>query len=192
MHTIRAKTAAEAWKAAMNTIEIYGNNIKTEDNQLTREVYNLVIEIEHPDQGYPIPKSGWDMAALEKYAEQIMDPSDKGFVYDYGSRLANMGQIPHVIQMLREEPTTRRAILSTRVLDKDMVEQHTPCLQIVEFLYRNGKLNMTCYFRSHDIKAAYPTNIYGLNRLLETVARLSHMTPGTMTTVSCSAHYYIE
>jgi thymidylate synthase len=132
------------------------------------------------------------MAALEKYAEQIMDPSDKGFVYDYGSRLANMGQIPHVIQMLREEPTTRRAILSTRVLDKDMVEQHTPCLQIVEFLYRNGKLNMTCYFRSHDIKAAYPTNVYGLNRLLETVARLSHMTPGSMTTVSCSAHYYID
>jgi thymidylate synthase len=192
MHTIRANNAAEAWKAAMNTIEIYGNNIITEDHQLTREVYNLIIEIKHPGEGYPIPGSGWDMAGLEMYAEQIMDPREKGFVYDYGSRLANMGQIPHVVQMLREEPTTRRAILSTRVLEKDLVEQHTPCLQIVEFLYRGGKLNMTCYFRSHDIKAAYPTNIYGLNRLLETVARLAYMEPGTLTTVSCSAHYYVQ
>ena len=191
MHLIRAKNAAEAWKAALNTIDIYGTNIVTEDHQLTREVYNLTIEIQHPGEGFPIPNSGWDMPGLEKYAEQLMDPRDKGFIYDYGSRLAYAGQIPHVVQMLREEPNTRRAILSTRQVEKDMVEQHTPCLQIVEFLHRDGKLNMTCYFRSHDIKAAYPTNVFGLNRLLETVSRLCNMTPGTMTTVSCSAHYYI-
>lgn len=191
MHVIRADNAADAYNAALHTVEIYGQNVITEDKKLTRELYNLIVEIKHPGDGFPIAGSNWKLNALEKYAEQILNPDDMGFVYTYGNRLAMNGQIPHVIQMLREEPTTRRAILSTRVLDKDMVEQHTPCLQIVEFLYRNGKLNMTCYFRSHDIKAAYPTNIYGLNRLLETVARLSHMTPGTMTTVSCSAHYYI-
>jgi thymidylate synthase len=176
----------------MTTVEVYGYDVITEDGQLTREVTNLIIEVKHPDQGYPIPNSGWNMAGLEMYAEQIMDPRDKGFVYDYGSRLANMGQIPHVIQMLREDPKTRRAILSTRVLEKDMLEEHTPCLQIVEFLHRGGKLNMTCYFRSHDIKAAYPTNLYGLNRLLETVAKHSDMLPGTITTISCSAHYYYD
>jgi len=176
----------------MRTIEIYGTNIITEDRQLTREVTNLIVEIKHPELGYPIPGSGWNMEALEVYADQILDTNEKGFVYDYGSRLARGGQIHHAIRMLREEPTTRRAILSTRVLEKDMVEQHTPCLQIVEFLHRQGKLNMTCYFRSHDIKAAYPANIYGLYRLLESVTLLTEMEPGSITTISASAHYYME
>jgi thymidylate synthase (methanogen type) len=192
MHTIRANNTADAWKAAINTIDIYGTDIITEDGQLTREVTNLMIEIKHPNLGYPIPGSGWNMEALDVYSDQIMDPKDKGFVYDYGSRLARGGQIPHVVKMLRKESTTRRAILSTRVLEKDMVEQHTPCLQIVEFLHRQGKLNMTCYFRSHDIKAAYPANIYGLYRLLESVAILAEMKPGGITTISASAHYYVE
>lgn len=192
MHLLRAPDSAQAWKMAVGTIETYGTNVKTEDGKLTREVYNLVVEIKNPGQGFPIPNSGWNLNGLQKYAQQLLDPREKGFDYDYGSRLARAGQIDIISNKLIEEPTTRRAILSTRDLAIDLTAQHTPCLQIVEFLLRDNQLNMTCFFRSHDIRDAYPANLYGLNALLEHVAKEVGTKPGSITTMSCSAHYYME
>jgi thymidylate synthase len=192
MHTIHALNTKDAWNAIMTTIDLHGDNVVTEDGQLTREVRNLIVEIKHPGEGYPIRGTGWGIEALEIYADQIMDPNDKGFVYDYGSRLAQDGQIENVIGHLIQDKTTRRAILSTRNRCQDMYEQHTPCLQIVEFLYREGKLHMTCFFRSNDMKDAWPSNIYGLYRLLTTVANKAGMDAGSITTHSVSAHYYVD
>lgn len=192
MHTIKAKNTADAWRAIMHTIELYGENIITEDRQMTREVRNLIVEIEHPGEGYPIKGTGWGIEALSQYASQLLDPADKGFVYDYGSRLAQDGQIDVAIEKLKENKNTRRAILSTRNRCKDMFEQHTPCLQIVEFLYREGKLHMTCFFRSNDMRDAWPSNIYGLYALLGYVAMKTGLEMGSITTHSVSAHYYID
>ena len=192
MYTIKAKNTRDAWNAIMTYINLYGDNLITEDGQMTREIRNLIVEIEHPEEGYPIKGTNWGITALEQYAEQILDPYDKGFIYDYGSRLARKGQIDVAIEKLRDNPNTRRAILSTRDIEKDLTAQHTPCLQIVEFLYRDGKLHMTCFFRSNDMRDAWPSNIYGLNALLRYVATMANMEPGSITTHSVSAHYYID
>jgi thymidylate synthase len=192
MYTIRAKNTRDAWNAIMTYIDLYGENIVTEDGQMTREIRNLIVEIEHPGEGYPIPGSKWSITALDMYAGQILDPRDKGFDYDYGSRLARMGQIDVVIDKLRENPNTRRAILSTRDIGIDQFAQHTPCLQIVEFLHREGKLHMTCFFRSNDMRDAWPSNIYGLTALLNYVATMADMEAGSITTHSVSAHYYVD
>jgi thymidylate synthase len=192
MYTIKAKNTADAWNAIMTYINLYGENILTEDGQMTREIRNLIVEIEHPGEGYPIKGTGWNILALSSYADQILDPNEKGFVYDYGSRLAQDGQIENVIGHLVENKNTRRAILSTRNRCQDMYEQHTPCLQIVEFLYREGKLHMTCFFRSNDMRDAWPSNIYGLYALLGYVAMRTNMEMGSITTHSVSAHYYVD
>lgn len=190
VYTLIAKNCDQAWRAAMNTIESYGSNVKDEDGKLTREVCNLVIEIEHPSQGFPIPGSQWNMVGLREYASQMLDPEEKGFDYDYGHRLARESQIDVLVDKLRSSPNTRRAILSTRDLSKDLTAEYTPCLQIAEFLIRDEKLNLTCFFRSHDIEQAYPANLFGLNALLENVATRVGVQPGRLTTVSASAHYF--
>jgi thymidylate synthase len=192
MYTIRAKNTGDAWRSIMTHISLYGEDVITEDRKMTRELRNLIVEIEHPGEGYPIKGTGWSIEALDVYAEQILDHNDKGFVYDYGSRLAQDGQIDNVIEHLKQDPTTRRAILSTRNRCQDMYEQHTPCLQIVEFLNRCGKLHMTCFFRSNDMRDAWPSNIYGLYALLKHVAESVGVEPGSITTHSVSAHYYVD
>ena len=191
MHSIQANDAADAWYAAVTTVDVYGTNVLTEDFKLTREVYNLVIRIAHPELGFPIPGSKWNLKGLEEYAKQLLDPNEKGFEYDYGNRLGRFNQINVAMQKLRDTPTTRRAILTTRDLPKDLFAQHTPCLQIVEFLARNNQLDMTCFFRSHDVRDAYPANIYGLSALQRYVAEDVGIATGTLTTMSCSAHYYV-
>jgi thymidylate synthase len=61
---------------------------------------------------------------------------------------------------------------------------------IDDFKLRDGKVHLTTLFRSHDFAGAYPANLYGLSRLLGYVAEQSGQPPGTITTVSVSAHIY--
>ena len=80
-------TAGEAWQWAMGIISNFGDNIKTEDGKLTREIQNLQITILEPSEGWPIKGSGWNMDGLNQYAGQLLNPKNPGFDYTYGERL---------------------------------------------------------------------------------------------------------
>jgi thymidylate synthase len=61
---------------------------------------------------------------------------------------------------------------------------------IDDFKIRDGKVNLTALFRSHDFAGAYPANLFGLSGLLEYVAEQVNVEPGLITTISISAHIY--
>lgn len=63
-------------------------------------------------------------------------------------------------------------------------------MMVDDFKIRQGRLHLTALFRSHDFAGAYPANLYGLTRLLEYVAERAGAEPGSIATVSCSAHIY--
>ena len=198
---MKFKTPGMAWHWLLSQIELHGDLIKTEDNQLCRECMNLMVTIENPRDDWPIQGSNWSIPALAVYADtEILSPiSPKGFEYSYGERLfaypgwrvadKQLDQIKYVIEKLRDNPTTRRAIAITWHPYTDNYSDHVPCLQSVDFLYR-GRLHLTAYFRSHDIQQAWPANVYGLSRLLSYVAEKAGMQPGSLTTISVSAHIY--
>ena len=204
------QTPAQAWAWALNIIEQFGDKIRTEDGQLCKEVMNLQVTVLEPCIGWPIQGSGWDMAGLNRYAEQLLSPENPGFDYTYGERLNAYGyaiqvmdgdtpgefvwcgynQVDYIISKLRENPTTRRAIAITWSIPDDPIKRHVPCLQSVDFLYRAGKLHEVAYFRSQDVLQAWPANVYGLSRLLDYVAGKTGMVAGSVTTFSASAHIY--
>jgi hypothetical protein len=62
---------SDAWKWACGTIQSRGDLVKTEDGQLTKEIMNLMVAVLNPNEGWPIPGAGWDLAALNRYAEQL-------------------------------------------------------------------------------------------------------------------------
>ena len=188
----------EAWEWAKNIIASFGDNIVSEDGKLCREVRNLHLTVLNPSERWPLKNSNWSIIGLNKYAEQLLSPENPGFDYTYGERLFAFSiegqaanQINYIIRKLKQEPSSRRAIAVTWDMD-DQSRQHVPCLQLIDFLFRGGKLNLTAYFRSHDIERAYPCNLYGLNKLLEYVAREAGMEPDSITTISASAHIYVE
>ena len=186
------KDTASAWRLAKNTIDLCGDDVITEDRAMTKEVQNLVITIQNPLAGFPIPGSKWDTKALDIYAAQLLDPYKGTFEYTYGERINNRCQLETAIRRLVENKSTRRAVIKTWEPCKDSFAQHVPCLQLIEFLVRNDHLNMTAVFRSHDIDRAYVSNVYGLGKLQEHVAKIIGIAPGTLTTHSISAHIYVE
>ena len=74
----------------------------------------------------------------------------------------------------------------------DLYEDSIPCLQLVDFLIRDGKLHLTTVFRSWDVKRAAPQNLYGLSKLMEYVAEHVGIPMGELTVFAVSAHIYEE
>lgn len=194
-------TPAQAWGGMLNIIEQFGDPIVTEDMQLTREVLNLQVTVLEPcnPENWPIQNSGWSLPVLEVYANtEILSPViPEGFRYSYGGRLFaypfpgfNIDQITEAIDYLRNYPTTRRAIAITWHPESDPESESVPCLQSVNFLHRAGKLHLTAYFRSWDVKQAAPANMYGLSRLLSYVSEKVGVSAGSLTIFAASAHCY--
>ena len=196
---MKFKTPEMAWHWLLSQIEQHGELVRTEDGQLTRECMNLMVTIDDPRYGWPIPGSNWDTVGLDKYAEQLLSPENPGFDYTYGERINlypdtegnyAIDQLDYVIEKLKKDPSTRRAIAITWVPDWDDHAKHVPCLQSVDFLYRARKLHMTAYFRSWDVKQAAPANMYGLARLLSYVSERVGVPAGSLTIFAASGHVY--
>ena len=166
---------------------------------------NLQLTILEPGEGWPIAGSGWSsIKALDIYAEtEILSPTvPDGFRYSYGERLFAyppifmdewinpINQIEKIIARLKANPETRRAMAPTWQPFGDHSKDSVPCLQLIDFLYRDGKLHLSAIFRSQDIAQAFPANAYGLWRLLCYVAGEVGMETGSLNIMAVSAHIY--
>ena len=190
---------ADAYRWLLSTIAAKGNLVRTEDGALCREVCNLGVTIQEPLVGWPVAGSGWDLPALDRYAVQLLSGENpSGFAYTYGERLFAYGglgehktnQIWHIIRKLKAEPTTRRAVAPTWLPRHDHTAPEVPCLQIVDFLIRSGRLSLTAFFRSWDVGRASVPNIYGLGKLQSHVADAVGVPTGSLTIIAASAHIY--
>lgn len=197
------KTPTEAYIYMLDYINRHGDKVIDENRQLTKELLNIQITITDPcnPDNWPIPNTRWKMPALDEYvSREIISPDTSmpdGFRYTYGERLFNYpycswnsNQVEYIIKKLKTEPTSRRAFAITYHPDSDMYEDSIPCLQLINFLIRDGKLHMTAVFRSWDVKRAGPANLYGLSKLLEYVANRINMPTGELTVFAIAAHVY--
>lgn len=93
----------------------------------------------------------------------------------YGPRLfSNNGhnQIDNVIQLLRRKPSSRRAAVQLFEA-RDLVDDYKdiPCTCTLQFMIRNGRLNMITYMRSNDAYVGLPHDIFAFTMLQEIMAR---------------------
>ena len=217
---IRADTIPEAWRRGLGLIWRGGEEITDERGTRTREILALEVVVEDPRRDMiPVEWYSWNESRLEEYAEQLISGNNPGFEYTYGERLrawalpapggggggagkvrddlgvaggpdGPVDQIEHVVRRLRANPNSRRASAVTWIPPVDTEKEEVPCMMVDDFKIRQGRLHLTALFRSHDFAGAYPANLYGLTRLLEYVAERVGADPGSITTVSCSAHVY--
>lgn len=194
------QTASDAWDYAKRLINSFGESVITEDRKLTKEIQNMHLCILNPLAGWPVVGSGWNMEGLQKYAEQLLSGENTScFSYTYGERLRfypnedgiyKIDQIDFCIDLLKKNQSTRRAVAITWVPDWDLLQEEVPCLQLLDFLIRGGRLNMTTFFRSWDCGRAAVPNMYGLAKLMEHVGKEVNAPIGSLTIVAASAHVY--
>ena len=195
---IRGRTISDAWHRGLNLIWRNGQEIIDERGTKIREILSLQVVVENPYVEM-IPKEySWNEERLEEYALQLLSADNPGFEYTYGERLRGwsvgsgqrVDQIEQAIRRLKASPSTRRATAVTWIPPIDEIKDEVPCMIVDDFKLRDGCLNLSVFFRSHDFAGAYPANLYGLARVLEQVAKEIGARPGSISTTSASAHVY--
>ncbi|MEZ0346424.1 MAG: thymidylate synthase [Infirmifilum sp.] len=136
---------------------------------------------------------------LQAHVKSLLEGLE-GASYSYGERLRRHrlagDQIESLVSRLATSPATRRAIALTWDFTVDPSSQDPPCLILVQGDVSGNKYNQLAYFRSHDVYAGWPVNVYGLLRLMENVSSMltermgRQIRPGFLTVFSASLHLY--
>lgn len=124
--------------------------------------------------------SGDNSASVIDYyiPDYSTENSDDGLVLQggYGPRLFAMrghtNQINNIIQLLTRKPTSRRAVIqlfNAEDLNSDF--RDVPCTCTLQFLLRDGKLNMLTHMRSNDAFIGLPHDVFCFTMLQEIIAR---------------------
>lgn len=109
-------------------------------------------------------------------------------------------QLERVIEMLKKTPLTNQAVVEIGTPeDHDICfgndgKLDPPCLRLLDFkAIPSGDelaLTVSCYFRSWDLWAGFPTNLGGIELLKKLVASETKLTNGPMYVYSAGAHIY--
>jgi thymidylate synthase len=191
---IKTSTIKNGWETLVKRVMQKGSEIKDERGSLTLELRNTVVTMKRPLE-LEIPDGYfWSGEKLEIYAEQFLSDDKQGFVYTYGNRLrkhfAGIDQIGEAIRRLKNCKESRRAISVTWDPPTDTQQEEVPCMILVDFKIREGKLHTTGLWRSHDIYGAWFPNAVGLTHLSKYVAGEVGVEVGSLTIHSISAHIY--
>lgn len=203
---VRGKKLTNTWIKVVDKILRYGKVSKTDYGNSQREIESITWTIESEDiHNFFIPdwpqevqnRIGLSSEMREQYINAFLNPTvPAGTSYTYGSRLndypGNINQVQEMINSIKKSSITRRAVATTLYPEVDFNSQNPPCLNQIQVLISEGKINFFALFRSHDIfKAAVP-NAYGLLNLQTYIAQQTGFEIGKLSITSISAHMYEE
>ena len=165
------KSSVEIWKNG-DLFEVrYGSECR-----LTKKL-NISIEILHPESRPLVDdRAPCDMKYVQWYAlKYLWSGTIEDESYTYGVRLRKpVDQIEELVKRYLEEQNDRQVTLAIR-LPEDIKKKisgkkhEPPCLSLIDTEICDGKLHLTCYFRSWDAYAGLPANIAGIQLLNEAI-----------------------
>lgn len=101
-------------------------------------------------------------------------------------------QISRVVQQIRDDPNSRRLLVSAwNVADVDKVKV-PPCHALFQFYVANGKLSCQLYQRSADAFLGVPFNIASYALLTQMIAQVTGLAPGEFIHSLGDAHLYLD
>ncbi len=139
---------------------------------------------------------------ISKYSAFWKDISDDGITANsaYGARLfkkhakiaqGRYTQLDYVIEELRKDPDSRRAVMHLRVPDDSIdAKLDVPCTLALQFFIRNGRLHQVANMRSSDLIFGIAYDIPAFTMFQELIANELNVGMGTYTHTSNSLHIY--
>jgi thymidylate synthase len=188
--TIEAFDIPGAWYRTLEEIWRNGDDFRVgygSELTMTRKL-NLSIRITNPEtRPLVAEKAPCDMKYINSYALQYLWAGfkEKGETYTYASRLREpVDQIQHVIDRYTEQPQDRQLTMVIRQPEDifktlEGMKHEPPCLTVMDTELLDGKMHLTCYFRSWDAYAGLPANIAGIQVFNEALVSELNAKAGT-------------
>ena len=193
-YLVTGRTLPEAYHNALLALHDHGSLEDCADWGCTQKELSLTMEIQEPLAEPMISKMAiMGPVELQEYVMELLD-GIKDFEIEYGNwtytyhdRIKD--QIPFVIEDLKRNPSSRRAVICVRT-NADIGSEDPACLQHIQYFIRGGKLHCKILFRSNDASKASFMNMFGLIMLQKRIADALGVEVGTYTHRANSFHCY--
>lgn len=113
-----------------------------------------------------------------------------------GSGAVEINQIQDIIDVLRRDAYSKACVAVTWHVQEELMRKHksSPCLVFLQAVVQDEKLNLTVFFRSHDMTQGWPENAYGCAAMQKEIADGVGVKTGLLVIMSGSGqiyrHYY--
>lgn len=187
------QTIPEAWERSMEYLLANGRSVDSQRGMRTLELTNVVFHISDPlAEPQVSDKYGFSSTFIQSFIKGMED----GFlgksvgerIYRHG--LSNVDQLNAVVEVLKRDSFSRRAVIDLWLPEQDSGSLHPPCPVVFQFLIRSQLLNMTCILRSNDAWTAAIPDMIAFSSLQSRVSQLVDVKMGTYTQISVSYHLY--
>ncbi len=192
---IKERTLPESYHAALLALSKEGEISDCADWNTTQKELSMTFQVQEPLAEPMISKlfiGGPE--ELEQYRQEMLDGildfevAAGKWAYTYHERMAE--QFPFIVEELKRNPSSRRAVLLIRDWRKDSASDDPACLQHIQYFIRNGKLDCVVLFRSNDACKATYMNAFALIMLQARFAQQLGVEVGTYTHRASSFHCY--
>lgn len=197
MYYEEGKTLPEAYHKALLTLAKEGKVFPCPDYNTTMRELPMTFYVENAVAEPFISKlfpgghhelQQYTMEIREGILDFMVGAGENVWEYTYHQRFAE--QLPWIIEELKRNPYSRRAIMNIRDFKVDSTNDHPACLQSIHFAIRENKLNMTVMMRSNDAVQATFMNAVGFIALQRDVAEKLDVPIGSYTHIAYSFHAY--
>lgn len=151
----------------------YGNELRAYRHFGAQEIRELVGSTEYRD--FEFKQGSW------------LDEN-----VSYEGDLCRIDQIRDMIGVLKRDKYSKACVAITWHPAFELMRKHksSPCLVLLQALVQDEKLNLTVFFRSHDMTQGWPENAYGCAAIQSEIAEAIGVQVGLLTIVSGSAQIY--
>ncbi len=152
----------------------YGNELRAYYFPSKREIHELVSSTEFKDFEFGRGKH-----------------LDKNIRY-LESEACEINQIADITDALKRDPYSKACVAITWHPANELMRKHksSPCLVFLQAMVQDEKLNLTVFFRSHDMTQGWPENAYGCAAIQKEIAGAISLPCGILTIISGSAQIY--
>lgn len=211
---MRWRNSTHAFIENLRDLLARGSRIGVREHD-TLELRNRQIELEYPLERCiitprrnnnifaTVAETMWvlagrnDIGFLSLYLPRAHDFSDDGSTWraGYGPRIRNwrgVDQLAAIVRLLRENPNSRRAVISVFDPAQDFVESRDiPCNNWIHCYIRDGALHLNIAVRSNDIMWGFSgINTFEWSVIQEMLAYWTGVRVGTTTFFISSLHLY--
>ena len=215
MTVFTGKTVNEVWEQAFSALDKQASEGFTDDSRdgaVVGEILDAVFCVEDPTRNivtsqirkmpmrYAIGELAWylsgsnrvsDISQFSRVWERL---SDDGVTNNsaYGYRIFDkfdFNQWDYVKSMLVDSPNSRQAIIHIKDPDPTPTKD-VPCTVYLQFLLRDGKLNLSVHMRSNDLWMGVPYDMFSFAFLQMKMAMELGVKIGTYTHYAGSLHIY--
>lgn len=172
------------------------------EGKIIVELYPSIFEITNPENGilsidgrpynpaFSVAETYWNLIGdndkwltfyNKKYESYFNDGKLKA---GYGNRIIywkkNINQIHKIVKILKSNPLSQHAILiisnPTHDLDQPVF---VPCINLIKFKIREGKLIMSTFMRAQDIWLGFPYDIHLLLSIFDVISGILDIPRGS-------------